>query len=112
MWRCCLETTVSRSCCCYGPTIAFRLALSLCRASPNLANDAPLGGRDALGAINVSSAEEFYKNADEHFGWAESAKTERERAILLQMAAAWLEVAKRWEVATTTSSIESAPPRS
>jgi hypothetical protein len=45
----------------------------------------------------VSSAEEFYKNADEHFGWAESAKTERERAILLQMAAAWLEVAQKWD---------------
>jgi hypothetical protein len=44
----------------------------------------------------VLSAEEFYKNADEHFGWAESAKTERERAISLQMAAAWLEVAQKW----------------
>jgi hypothetical protein len=50
-----------------------------------------------LEPIDVSSAEEFYKNADEHFGWAESAKTERERAIFLQMAAAWLEVAQKWE---------------
>jgi hypothetical protein len=55
------------------------------------------GGGDAFGAIDVSSAEEFYQNADEHFGWAESAKTERERAILLQMAAAWLEVAQKWD---------------
>jgi hypothetical protein len=45
----------------------------------------------------VSSAQEFYDNADEHFGWAESAKTERERAMFFQMAAAWLEVAQRWE---------------
>jgi hypothetical protein len=43
------------------------------------------------------SGEEFYKNADEHFGWAESANTERERAIFLQMAAAWLEVAQKWD---------------
>ena len=45
----------------------------------------------------MSSAKEFYDYADEHFGWAETAKTERERAIFLQMAAAWLEVAQRWE---------------
>jgi hypothetical protein len=44
----------------------------------------------------VSSAEDFYNYADEHFGWAETAKTERERAIF-QMAAAWLEVAQRWK---------------
>jgi hypothetical protein len=49
------------------------------------------------GECNVSSAQEFYDNADEHFGWAESAKTERERAMFFQMAAAWLEVAQRWE---------------
>jgi hypothetical protein len=51
-------------------------------------------------AIDVSSAEEFYKNADEHFRWAESAKTDRERAIFLQMAAAWLKVAEKWEDVT------------
>ena len=45
------------------------------------------------------SAHEFYDYADEHFGWAETAKTERERAIFLQMAAAWLEVAQQWEAA-------------
>ena len=43
------------------------------------------------------SAEQFYDYADEHFAWAETARTERERAIFLQMAAAWLEVAQRWE---------------
>jgi hypothetical protein len=56
-------------------------------------------GATLFGAIDVLSAEEFYKNADEHFSWAESAKTERERAIFLQMAAAWLEVAQKWEAA-------------
>ena len=45
----------------------------------------------------MSSSQEFYDYADEHFGWAESARTEHERAIFLQMAAAWLEVAQQWE---------------
>ena len=48
-------------------------------------------------AQTVVSAQDFYDCADEHFDWAETAKTERERAIFLQMAAAWLEVAQRWE---------------
>jgi hypothetical protein len=48
-------------------------------------------------AQTVSSAKDFYDYADEHFGWAETAKTERERTIFFQMAAAWLEVAQRWE---------------
>ena len=48
-------------------------------------------------AQTVLSAEKIYDYADEHFGWAETAKTERERALFLQMAAAWLEVAQRWE---------------
>ena len=43
------------------------------------------------------SAEDFYHYADEHFGWAETAKTEHERAIFSQMAVAWLEVAQKWE---------------
>ena len=48
-------------------------------------------------AQTVSLAEQFYDYADEHFGWAETAKTARERAIFLRMAAAWLEVAQTWE---------------
>jgi hypothetical protein len=40
----------------------------------------------------------------EHFGWAETAKTERERAIFFQMAAAWLEVAQRWEASARNAS--------
>jgi hypothetical protein len=35
----------------------------------------------------VLSAQDFYDYADEHFGWAETARTERERAIFFQMAA-------------------------
>jgi hypothetical protein len=45
----------------------------------------------------MSLSEEFHDYAAEHFGWAETARTECERAIFLQMAAAWLEVAQRWE---------------
>jgi len=45
----------------------------------------------------MSRSIEFFDYADEHFGWAETARSERERAIFLQMAAAWLEVAQRWE---------------
>jgi hypothetical protein len=45
----------------------------------------------------MSPSHEFYDYADEHFGWAETASTEYERAIFLQMAAAWLEVAQQWE---------------
>ena len=47
----------------------------------------------------MAAAQEFHDYADEHFGWAETAKTERERAIFMQMAAAWLEVALQWEAA-------------
>ena len=57
------------------------------------------------------SAHEFYDYADEHFGWAETAKTERERAIFLQMAAAWLEVAQQWE-AESQAKVELVPARS
>jgi hypothetical protein len=45
----------------------------------------------------MSRSHEFYGYADEHFGWAETARTEQERAIFLQMATAWLEVAQQWE---------------
>jgi hypothetical protein len=45
----------------------------------------------------MSLSHEFYDYADEHFGWAETAKSEHERAIFLQMAAAWLEAAQQCE---------------
>jgi hypothetical protein len=45
----------------------------------------------------VSSAREYYENAEECFDWARTAKTKRERLIFLQMAEAWLDVARRWE---------------
>ena len=41
----------------------------------------------------VMSAEEFRKYAEEHQGWARTARSDRERAIFTQMANAWLEVA-------------------
>ena len=39
---------------------------------------------------------------EECFDWARTAKTERERAIFLQMAEAWLDVARRREVNEAT----------
>ena len=57
------------------------------------------------------SAHEFYDYADEHFGWAGTATAERERAIFLQMAAAWLEVAQQWE-AESQAKMKSVPARS
>jgi hypothetical protein len=46
----------------------------------------------------MRSADDFYEAANEHFGWAETARSERERATFMQMAAAWLEVAQTWEM--------------
>ena len=59
----------------------------------------------------MAAAQEFYNYADEHFGWAETAKTERERAIFLQMAAAWLEVANTGKLPKALEN-ESAPHQS
>jgi hypothetical protein len=50
----------------------------------------------------VSSAREFFENPEECFEWARTAKTERERAIFLQMAEAWLDAARRREVNEAT----------
>jgi hypothetical protein len=47
----------------------------------------------ALGACVVSSADEYRAYADECFGWAKTARTEKEREIFLQMARTWLEAA-------------------
>jgi hypothetical protein len=57
-------------------------------------NDFP-SGKCWRGA--VSTAKEFYENADECFGWAKTAKTERERLIFMQMRDAWLEAARQRE---------------
>jgi hypothetical protein len=46
-----------------------------------------------LGAVVVSSVEELRAYADEHLGWAKTARTDRERNIFLQMAKTWLEAA-------------------
>jgi len=50
---------------------------------------------DALGTCVVSSADEFRAYADECFGWARTAKTDREREIFIQMAQTWLAAALR-----------------
>ena len=44
---------------------------------------------DALGTRVVLSAKEYRAYADECLGWAKTARNERERAILLEMAKTW-----------------------
>jgi hypothetical protein len=58
-------------------------------------NDFP-SGKGLWGCV-VSTAKEFYENADECFGWAKTAKTKRERLIFMQMRDAWLEAARQRE---------------
>lgn len=43
----------------------------------------------------MSTADQYREYADECFGWARTAKTEREREIFLQMARTWLAAAVR-----------------
>jgi hypothetical protein len=43
------------------------------------------------------TAKEFREYAEEHFGWAKTARSTRERQTFLQMAQAWLEAADLWE---------------
>ena len=43
------------------------------------------------------TAKEFREYAEEHFGWAKTARSARERQTFLQMAQAWLEAADLWE---------------
>jgi hypothetical protein len=46
----------------------------------------------------VTTPKEYREYADECFGWAKTAKSDREREIFLQMAETWLEAAIRAEV--------------
>ena len=48
---------------------------------------------NALGTCVVSSAEEYRAYANECFGGAKKAQTEKEREIFLQMAKTWLDAA-------------------
>ena len=48
---------------------------------------------DAIRTCVVSSVEEYRAYADECFGWAKTARTERERQIFLEMAQTWLQAA-------------------
>jgi hypothetical protein len=43
----------------------------------------------------VSSSQEFRENEQEHIGWARTARTDKERALFLQMAHAWTDAAER-----------------
>ena len=45
----------------------------------------------------MSSATEFYDYARERIGWARTARSERERAIFVEMAQTWLAAAARVE---------------
>jgi hypothetical protein len=45
----------------------------------------------------VSSSKEYREYADECLGWARTARSDRERAIFLQMAQTWLEAVVRLE---------------
>ena len=58
-----------------------------------------------LGAM----AKEFYENADECLGWANTAKTERERLIFMEMRNAWLEAARKCEAKEVRSNPREQP---
>jgi len=45
----------------------------------------------------VASAKEYRDNAQECQEWARSARSDRERAIFLQMERMWIDAAERWE---------------
>jgi hypothetical protein len=57
----------------------------------------------------VSMAKEFYENADECLGWANTAKTERERLIFMEMRNAWLEAARKCEAKEVRSNPREQP---
>jgi hypothetical protein len=45
----------------------------------------------------MATSKEYREYADECFGWAKTAKSDRERDVFLQMARTWLEAAIRAE---------------
>lgn len=45
----------------------------------------------------MASAKEYRENAKECLEWAHTARSDRERAIFLQMERVWIEAAERWE---------------
>jgi hypothetical protein len=47
----------------------------------------------------VHSSQECRENEREHIGWAQTARTDRERELLLQMARAWMDAAERLDAA-------------
>jgi hypothetical protein len=76
--------------------------LTLCGMPPKY-----VAPSDALGTCVVSTADQYREFAEECFGWAKTAKTERERDIFIQMAQTWLTAAvKAGDVDHTSRSIE------
>lgn len=63
-------------------------------------------GPGNIGAANVESAIEFRENADECLGWAETARTVRERENFLRMAQSWLDAAAYLEESAVTKEPE------
>jgi predicted ATPase len=54
-------------------------------------------GDTQLRRVVASIVNEFRENAEECIGWAQTARSDRERQIFLQMAEAWMEAAARRE---------------
>ena len=74
----------------------------MCRL-PHLSHDRWAGSLKIrhLRARIVTTPKEYREYADECFGWAKTAKSDREREIFLQMAQTWLEAANLAEAKQT-----------
>jgi hypothetical protein len=62
----------------------------------------------------VSTVDEYRSYADECFGWARTTKTERERAIFVEMAQTWLKaaaIASRKAAASSNDQVTDADSR-
>lgn len=58
------------------------------------------------GTCVVSLADQYRAYADECFGWARTAETDREREIFIQMAQTWLAAAVRAATADASQPVE------
>jgi hypothetical protein len=59
----------------------------------------------------VSLSEQYRAYADECFGWAKTAKSDREREIFIQMAQTWLAAAVRAGASADAPQQQKTPPR-
>ena len=60
----------------------------------------------ALNDRAMATAKEYREYADECMGWAKNARSDRERAIFVQMANTWLQAAVVWETRHENPSAE------